>query len=634
MNLKRVLGKGDLGLLPWGGPANVAAAAALFVLITALVVIADDPRTGLAFLYVVPITLLAMQHGTRGAVFGIGLTFILAAIWALFGPGTAGPVGILARLTVFTAPTVLVALFSAEQRRSRAVLAESVALLQGISDVLPDALYVKDTEGRYVMINEAGAGMLGRSVEDVIGHSDQDLFPPATADVLALSDAATAASREPVEVIDTLEMEAGPRTFRSIRGPLFESDGRYRGLFGLSRDVTDESRRDTYMGIQHRIAEGLVLAPPLEELPAMVLERLIQADDVEWAAYWLKLPDSEQFICMGVAGDAPPFATGDRRELGGMPQDFHVRWSPNSRPHAGPHAGPTAVIPVPPDGVAMVSYRLEVPDPETIERIFKPTIMMVSGYIERRRHEAEAERVQNDFFGLISHELRTPLTSIIGYSDLLGELEGDKLSEQALHFVSVISRNAHRELRLVQDLLLLVRVEAGTFTLEPDVMDLTGVVEQSCETVRPQAEQAGVRLALDLESTGKIWADPHRLGQAIDNLLTNAIKFSSPNDEVGVRLVVEGETASIEVEDHGIGVPADEVDKLFDRLFRASGAIDSQIQGTGLGLTIVKSVVEAHRGTVSVRSREGVGTCFRIELPLTPPQERPVAPAAEVRGVA
>ncbi len=143
----------------------------------------------------------------------------------------------------------------------------------------------------------------------------------------------------------------------------------------------------------------------------------------------------------------------------------------------------------------MVAYRSRVPDPETIEAVFKPTMLMVSNYIERTLLAQESERTKNDFFGLISHELRTPLTSIIGYTELLEEIEAESLSPRAQKFIEVIDRNARRELRLVQDLLLLVRLEGGSFTLEREATDLAALVEQSCEIVRPQAEARGVAVS-------------------------------------------------------------------------------------------------------------------------------------------
>jgi signal transduction histidine kinase len=137
-----------------------------------------------------------------------------------------------------------------------------------------------------------------------------------------------------------------------------------------------------------------------------------------------------------------------------------------------------------------------------------------------------------------------------------------------------------------------------------------------------------VKIESTLDETGPLWIDPHRIGQAVDNLLTNAIKFSDAGTVVHVRLNAEGETATIEVEDEGMGVSPEELKRLFDRLFRTRSAVESQIQGTGLGLTIVKSVVEAHEGSVSVRSVEGQGTTFSIELPVQRPPKAEMSLAA------
>ncbi len=444
-------------------------------------------------------------------------------------------------------------------------------------------------------------------------------MPPAAAEAIAAADRELVGASEPVEVTGGIELADGRHVFRALRGPLFSTDGSPRGHFGLVRDVTEEDRHQTYLGIQHQISERLVEAPPLDQLPNVILNELIEAKDVQWVAYWSKTAQPGMFRCLAIVGDGVPVEVGDEREIGGWREGFHVSW----REPRGAATGPTALIPAPPDGVAMVAYRSRVPDPETIEAVFKPTMLMVSNYIERTMLAQESERTKNEFFGLISHELRTPLTSIIGYTELLEEIEAESLSPRAQKFIEVIDRNARRELRLVQDLLLLVRLEGGSFTLEREATDLAALVDQSCEIVRPQAEARSVAVSAELEPTGELWIDPQRIGQAVDNLLTNAVKFSNANSTVHVSLALRDDVAVIEVEDEGIGVPAEEVGRLFDRLFRASGAISQQIQGTGLGLTIVKSVVEAHEGSVSVESQEGVGTKFTIELPLLrPPRSR------------
>jgi two-component system phosphate regulon sensor histidine kinase PhoR len=258
---------------------------------------------------------------------------------------------------------------------------------------------------------------------------------------------------------------------------------------------------------------------------------------------------------------------------------------------------------------------------------------------DRKRTEMvrqEAERIKDEFFALVSHELRTPLTSIIGYTELLAEIESERLSDQGRRFLEVVERNARRELRLVADLLLLVRVEAGTFTVEPGVVDLREVLEQSAVAARPRAEERNLTLSLELEPVPDCEGDAHRLSQVAENLLSNAIKFTPEGGRVAVRLSRRDGSAVIEVEDSGVGIPYSEQGRLFERLYRASSATSRQIPGIGLGLTIVKAIVDAHGGRIEVESEEGVGTTFRMELPLrSPPRDRALAstePGAKAEG--
>jgi PAS domain S-box-containing protein len=625
MSLRSAFEKQSYSLLPWSGVINIAIVVVLFAAITvAMFMRTDAAATGFGFLYTLPLLLLALQHGTRGALAGTAVAFTLWMVWNLTGEQDVGLVGSLIRLAALASTAALVVAIDATQARSNARLSETDALLRAISDNMPDALYVIDEDGRYGFVNAAAAKLVGKTPDELVGELYVDQLPRETASDLDTLRPDATANPAVAGRIDRVTFPDGERVFRSVTGPVSVEETGRQGIFVMSQDITLEHRHEAYQRVQQRIAERLVEGPPIGRLPSMMLDELVSVHEIAWAAYWHR-GDDGAFHCLAVSGEEPEVEVGDQREGLEMPGPFHLSW----RPPRGGRPGPTALVPVGPEGVAMVAYRSPVDDLEDIAQIFKPTILLLDGYIERTRLMKEAERTKNEFFGLISHELRTPLTSIIGYSELLSEIE--ELSPQAERFVEVIDRNARRELRLVQDLLLLVRLEGGSFVLERDAVDLRALVEDSCEIVRPQAGSAGVSIEPNLEETGEVWVDPHRIGQALDNLLTNAIKFSDSGDIIRVSLSVDDGMAVVEVADQGMGVPPDELERLFDRLFRARGAVEKQIQGTGLGLTIVKSVVEAHGGRVAVRSTVGKGTTFSMELPLerVPEAERTLAATGE-----
>jgi signal transduction histidine kinase len=226
----------------------------------------------------------------------------------------------------------------------------------------------------------------------------------------------------------------------------------------------------------------------------------------------------------------------------------------------------------------------------------------------------EADRLKDEFVALISHDLRTPLTSIMGYLELV--LDDHNLSEEQRGYLSIVDRNADRLLRLVNDLLFVARLEAGQLDLHPAELDLAAVVRQSVAEAEPRAAARGVELACEASDVPAVNADKGRMFQLLDNLVSNAIKFTPEGGDVRVSLARVNGFVRLEVADTGIGVDADEQQRLFERFFRASTASDQQIPGTGLGLYIARAIVEAHEGSISVESVPGEGTSFRIDLPV------------------
>ena len=226
----------------------------------------------------------------------------------------------------------------------------------------------------------------------------------------------------------------------------------------------------------------------------------------------------------------------------------------------------------------------------------------------------ELDRLKDEFIALVSHELRTPLTSIRGYIELI--LEDEMLSPRQRKYLEVADRNSDRLLRLVGDLLFLAQLEAGTLELEPGWVDLAAIAAESAAAAAPAAETKSIAVTLETDEVPPLAGDPARIAQVVDNLVSNAIKFTPDEGSVTVRVVRDGDEAVLEVRDTGIGIPAEELPHLFERFFRTTQATARAIQGTGLGLAISRRLVEAHAGRITVQSREGAGTVFRVALPL------------------
>ena len=245
------------------------------------------------------------------------------------------------------------------------------------------------------------------------------------------------------------------------------------------------------------------------------------------------------------------------------------------------------------------------------------------------------ERMKDQFVSLVSHELRTPLASIVGYLELVLD-EEESLTADQRQYLRTVERNAERLQRLVGDLLFTAQVDAGRFAIQPEDVDLAGIVRAAEETVRVAAGAGEVEVTVDVPEDGLVvHGDPVRLGQACDNLVSNAVKFTPAGGRVTLRLragwrrtdgsvsddcATDGEpVALLAVTDTGIGIPAGEQGRLFTRFFRASTAQRSAVAGVGLGLTITKAITTAHGGTLALESNEGRGTTFTLTLP------RPVA---------
>jgi signal transduction histidine kinase len=232
--------------------------------------------------------------------------------------------------------------------------------------------------------------------------------------------------------------------------------------------------------------------------------------------------------------------------------------------------------------------------------------------------DRELDRMRDAFVATVSHELRTPLTSISGFLEMMQD-EEEGLGAAGRQYLDVIRRSTERLHALVEDLLLVAQIEATRIELDVEPTDLTDLATRAVESARPAAAERGVVVDVVVDHPPQVLADPRRVNQVLDNLISNAVKFTRDGGSVTVTVEADGDAARITVADDGIGIPADEQAQIFSRFFRASTATRHAIPGTGLGLAISRALVEQHGGTIALSSREGEGTSVSVSLPAATP---------------
>ncbi|MBI2412155.1 MAG: PAS domain-containing protein [Deltaproteobacteria bacterium] len=234
-------------------------------------------------------------------------------------------------------------------------------------------------------------------------------------------------------------------------------------------------------------------------------------------------------------------------------------------------------------------------------------------FLQDITEEKRVETIKKDFVANVSHELRTPLASIKGYSETL--LDGGMDDKETLReFLRVIDRHATRMARLIDDLLVLSRLESHQMAIVSAPMDLSELITSSIKGFEKQARDKGISIASDTDELPKVSGDRDRLEQVMVNLLDNAIKYTPSGGEIKVRAEKTDGGVRVDVVDTGIGIPAGDLPRIFERFYRVDKARSRELGGTGLGLAIVKHIIQGHNGKLQVESAPGKGSCFSFFL--------------------
>jgi len=247
--------------------------------------------------------------------------------------------------------------------------------------------------------------------------------------------------------------------------------------------------------------------------------------------------------------------------------------------------------------------------------------------VDDRTESRRLEETRRDFVANISHELKTP----IGAVSLLAEALQDAIDDPAMvkKFAANLQREANRLASLVQDIIQLSRLQSAEAVANAALLDLSGVVAEAVERNHFLAESKQIRIRVDAPRGHKIYGDHEMLSTAIKNLIENAILYSEEGSQVGVGLRAVDGIAEISVADNGVGIPAEEQDRIFERFYRVDASRSRQTGGTGLGLSIVKHVALNHRGDVRLFSQPGLGSTFTLRLPVADKNADDLSPQKE-----
>jgi PAS domain S-box-containing protein len=482
----------------------------------------------------------------------------------------------------------------------RRLAAETTARLASIIQSSHDAVIGKTLDQVVTSWNPGAERLYGYTAEEMIGRHIQLLIPAEDrAEESRLLAAVAHGARLEEHLARRVRKDGTTLSVTLTISPIADSQGKLVGLSTVARDVTERQRAEArFTGVLEAAPDAMVCVDAGGRI-ALVnaqTERVFgyPRDELIGQPVEILVPEGVRAVHPGHRGEYAanprPRPMGAGMELAGRRRD-----------------GTTF-----PAEISLSAI-------ETDDGIL--ILAAVRDVTERLEIEAQNQRMKDEFIATVSHELRTPLAAISGWLYTLLDGEAGQLAEEQRRYLAIIQRNSDRLARLVGDLLLLGQIESGRLSLELADVDLAQIARDTADLLSGQAAAKRITLTVSAAAPAVMRGDPARLGQVLDNLVTNAIKFTPEEGNVRISVENAGGRCRITVSDTGIGIAPDERARLFERFYRASSATSQGIGGTGLGLAISKAVVESHHGTIQLAGRDGPGSAFVVELPLATREE-------------
>jgi PAS domain S-box-containing protein len=485
--------------------------------------------------------------------------------------------------------------------------------LRAIIDSADDAMIATDLNGVVTEWNRTAERLFGYTAAEMIGQPIGHILPPSRTDEVPIA-LAVVARGERVEQHDTVRVRNdGQRVHVSVTlVPMRDASGAIIGASTIAREVAHHTHADVDQARLAAIVTSSDDAIVAKDLDGIITdwnpgaERIFgyTAQEMIGRSITTILPadrrhEEDSILATLRRGERIDHFETVRVRKDGTLLDVSVSISP-IRDGTGRIVGAAKIA-------RDITERKQL-EAERVELLEKE---------QAAREAAErANRAKDHLLSMVSHELRTPLSAMLGWARLLRE--GRLSGERATRALEVIERSGHTQVKLIEDLLDLSRIVTGRLRLDMHALDLPAVVAAGVETLRTMAEQKDIRLDVDIaQPTVRVFGDAERLQQVVWNLVNNAIKFTPSGGTVTIRLEDDDSHARVVVRDTGSGIAPEFRPRLFEPFQQADTVTSRTTSGLGLGLSIVRRIVELHRGTVSAASDgPGRGATFTVELPL------------------
>ncbi len=525
-------------------------------------------------------------------------------------------------------------------------LRKSEQRLHAVITSAPVILYAVDNDGIVLMSEGKGLQAVGSAPNRIVGQSIFELYADQREIVSAIR---RALAGETVSVTTRQKTKIGNLHYEVGISPYYDGNGSIIGAIGVANDVTnrmlaEQTLEDSIqqLTLLRRVEVELSESLDMESVLTIAMDTALRATGAQHGT--IALLDGEQLrivhtvgayskdtvfqLDQGIVGRA--LRTGEPQLVLDVASDpDYIEGIPGIRAEM--------TIPLIHRDHLIGALNLETTKPEQFRQESLDFLAMIAAHVtvaidnaqlyqvsqqqlEELHHlymrVSELEQLKTDMIRIAAHDLRNPLGIIKGYTALMLE-ESDTLSPDHLDFVQAIDSAGEKMLKIVGDILSLQRVEAMQNKANCDSIDLSAMVRELAAAIEDRAHRKAQTFTVILPQTpARICVDQGQVREAVDNLIGNAVKYTPEGGTVTVELVTKGDLAVFEVRDSGLGIPKEEHGRLFQPFFRASNAKASNIEGTGLGLHLVKNIIERHGGRMRFQSELGKGSTFGFELPL------------------